>query len=188
MKAKKKAEEEEDDKKKAKAKAEKEEEDKKAKAAEEEKKKDEMAKAQASGNELLISLTRELHEMKVKASEDAERSRLLASRPDFSDKVRETLMSAPLKMVKEACENWPRAVAQVGEPQLQNAPTRGATQTGDSRNALSDDDKRFIEERMSGGRSFSDKPTVSKRGGRELEFGQMTSESAAAYLANGGSK
>ena len=187
MKAKKKAEKEEEEK-KAKAKAEEEEKEKKAKAAEEEKKKEDMAKAQASGNELLISLTRELHEMKVKASEDSERAALLASRPDFSDTVRKTLMSAPISVVKEACTNWPRAVSQTGPAQLSSEPTRGATQTDNGRVALSDDDKRFISERMSGGMSLSDKPTVSRRGGRELEFGQMSSEAAAAFLGNGGSK
>jgi hypothetical protein len=182
-KAKKKAEEEEEEK-KAKAKAEEEEKEKKAKAAEEEKKKEDMAKAQASGNELLISLTRELHEMKVKASEDSERAALLASRPDFSDTVRKTLMSAPIGMVKEACTNWPRVVSQTGPAQLEGNPTRGATQGGNQ--ALSNDDAAYIANRMGGGLSYADRPAVMKK--NELVFGQMSSEGAAAYLANGGSK
>ncbi len=71
----------------------------------EEDKKDDMA-AKA-----LLSLTREVHQMKVDAAakeEAAERTTLLASRPDFSETVRGTLAKLPLAQVKEAVEKWER--------------------------------------------------------------------------------
>lgn len=184
-KAKKKAEEDEE-KAKAKAKAEEEEKEKKAKAAEEDKKKDEMAKAQASGNEALVAAVARIHALEVKAADDAARNKLLSSRPDFSDAVRKSLENAPLNLVKEACETWPRAVSQTGPAQLANEPTRGDTQTGNGAAALSNDDAAFIATRMGGGVSYSDRPAVNKR--NELIFGTMTPEGAREFLSKGGAK
>ncbi len=183
MKAKKKAEKEEDDKKQAKAE---EEENFKKKAAEEDKKKDDMAKAQASGNDLLLSLTKELHAMKAAASQAAEataRAALIASRPDFSDAVRATLAQVPLAQVKEACETWPRV--------QHGTPVAALSATGTSGKKSEDDGLALdVEQERALARAFG--TDIKHRGvsneGHSMTLGYMTPAEAQARLDKMGGK
>jgi hypothetical protein len=60
----------------------------------------------------VLQLASELHSLKASIAqerEDAERMKLLASRPDFSPSVRKTLASVSIPELKAACETWERA-------------------------------------------------------------------------------
>jgi ClpP class serine protease len=103
-----------------KEKKDKEEADAKAKAEADEKK-DAEAKALAAN---ALVMAQELQTLKAQnaerdardatAKEQAERSRLFATRPDFSAAQRATLSLVPLEALAKACKEWPRASADPG--------------------------------------------------------------------------
>lgn len=87
-----------------------------------------------SANEL--TLAARVHALEVERATEklnAERTKLLASRPDFGAEARRTLARASLDIVRDAVKNWPRIVAspEATVAALTPAATRGDTQTSE---------------------------------------------------------
>lgn len=75
------------------------------------KKKEEDAKAAKDPSALALKALAEVHKMKVERSKEkiaAEREKLLASRPDFSDEMMAILQTAPMATVREMVKTLPR--------------------------------------------------------------------------------
>lgn len=73
------------------------------------------AAAASPSNEL--SLAKQVQELLAKDArrdEEAKRSTLLASRPDFSAHIVKSLTTAPLALVEQACKDWPRVTSTSG--------------------------------------------------------------------------
>ena len=157
------------------AKAKAEEEAKKARAEEEEK----QAKAKAAAN---LSLAERLHALETERAQDklnAERGKLLASRPDFSKEVRAQLETASLEFVRKACETWPRVMNAIktsanalvpggtrGESQKDGHETTGFVEYNGAMVPEGD----YIERKMM--MNVKSEGVVHK--GRDLELGHMT--------------
>ncbi len=88
-------------------------------------------------------------EAEKKAAEQAEREKLLASRPDFAPEALEVLRDAPLATVKHAVEKWPRSSVRIPHnphaASAQPGATRGEGQG--TREPLSDQ-ARAMDEKM----------------------------------------
>ena len=120
-----------------------------------EKKKDEETTVAASSvapTERELNLARRVTELEARETERDERDKrekLLATRPDFSKEVRATLDQAPLKVVQEACKNWPRS-GKGGVRDAQGATTIQATrgETQSEEGGGDDEEKRRVDELM----------------------------------------
>lgn len=120
----------------------------------------------------------------AKAAEDAERNKLLASRPDFAPEALEVLREAPLATVRNAVAKWPRGKVKIANPLAATAnvsPTRGASQgaepTGDH---LPPDEARMLDERMGIRRQMS----AVTHEGTSLALRTMTKEEMRQYAAS----
>ena len=107
-----------------------------------------------------------------------ERASLLAKRPDFDKEIRASLATAPLALVREAVEKWPR-IANAHEAAVA-ALTPGAVQGADGSSIppLSAADAEFIARKM----SLGNEEGGITRNRNELTLGYM-SKGAAVALA-----
>lgn len=188
-----KAEEEAPASKKPEAKAEAEEEPK-AKAAygEGERESEKMKAAAAAAAPGMFDVLKELHSIKAEREAEktqAERSRLLATRPDFDAKTKAWLEDAPLATVRNAVANFPRIpVNPAAASQVKG--TAGSHEGGyPSASAREGDLDRppsmteWIKQKM--GREDRPKAGI-VHAGRDLVFMPMTQAEAAAALAKKG--
>jgi hypothetical protein len=120
-----------------------------------EEKKEEKASIAASTN--VIDLAKRVHEMeaeRAKEKEDAERERLFASRPDFSDDIKKTLEKAPMAVLREAVTTWkrgPTVASTVKDARAASTitATRGDGQgSPDQGKGLAADESRALKMRM----------------------------------------
>lgn len=82
----------------------------------------------------VIDLAKRVHELeaeRAKEKEDAEIERLFASRPDFSDDVKSTLIKAGVATVRDAVKNWKRGPAVVSTVKDARAATTITATRGD---------------------------------------------------------
>lgn len=145
---------------------------------------DESAKA-------LVSLTATVHALQAKlaAKDDAEaRAKLFAQRTDFSAETKATLAKAPIEMLREAVEKWPRiAASPAAASTVQGTPGAGVGEGGDAARTgqLPPKEREEVDARM----GLTSKKSPIRREGRAIVFGAMTPEDAhAAKAGNGGAR
>jgi hypothetical protein len=126
----------------------------KASEGDDDEKKEEKASIAASN---VIDLAKRVHEMeaeRAKEKEDAERERLFASRPDFSDDIRKTLEKAPMAVLREAVTTWKRGPAVASTVKDARAATTITATRGDGQGSpdqgkgLAADESRALKMRM----------------------------------------
>jgi ClpP class serine protease len=153
-----------------------------------EKKKD----GEDEGAKALVAVTAKVHslEAKLAAKEDAEaRAQLFAQRPDFSAETKATLAKAPLDMVREAVEKWPRIISPAAAASVQGTAGAGQAAEEAARTAqLPTKEKAELDDRM----GLAKRGTPIRREGRALVFGAMSAEDARGIVAlkatNGGGR
>jgi len=104
-----------------------------------------------SASAMALRALAEVHNLKagIKAEKiDAERSSLLASRPDFAPELVDVLRSAPMAMVRKTCKTLKRGPARadrVAAAATATATVRGEGQGGDNAPRLSMEEKSALD-------------------------------------------
>lgn len=142
-----------------------------------------------------LELASKIHALEAQIAADkmaTERTKLLASRPDFSEEVRATLEASPLSVVKNAVATWKRIASptDAAASALTPGATRGNTQTGDldpgaSKVAHQETEAELVARKM-GFASPADGQIVHQ--GRHMTLNPMTPEQVVARLAELGKK
>ncbi len=148
----------------------------------------------ASSTPAELDFAQRLHALEVERTnekEAAQRTALLATRPDFSAAVRKSLAGAPLAFLENAVKTWERGSnpSAVAAAALTPGGTRGETQTGSDepvdrngmpRGFVGQSEEDFIDGAMR--MKSATNPGV-KIIGRELTMGFMSKDEARAALA-----
>lgn len=103
-----------------------------------------------SAEALAAQALAEVHKMRAEIArreEEAERSTLLASRPDFAPELQKLLRTAPMAMVRSMVQDLPRTANPLAEPSLVQ-PTRGKGQVDGQAPALPPDQKARLDAQM----------------------------------------
>lgn len=140
-------------------------------------------KPMASAVELsLAARVQALEAERAARIESDEREKLLASRPDFSKEVRQTLERATLETLRDAVKTWQRVGAvraAVVTPEPARAPTRGEGQGAGDASRLPAEERRALDEAM----GLRPRATPIRMEGTRQVLGVMTPEQARAHRA-----